>query len=264
MSNPVIIANELPREIVALDHVKLDEAMALCERAHAIAIPSPSLDEPGCRSALAEANRLYNQVNDLEKALEGGRLQVGREISALKAKVDEAVRAATVPLADQRDKLGKKIFGRDRELREMLADRQRKADEEKRRREAEARAAEEAARKAKEEADARARAAEAQGVDLPPPIEPLATAPTTYVRDAEPEPYIPPAPRSAVKARTEYSLRIDDLAKVPVAVAGVVLRKLDEAAALKLLRAGVEIPGLSLVTTEAVGAKGRGGAFSLG
>jgi hypothetical protein len=73
MSNDVIIRNDLPLEIVALQHSTLDEAMALCERAHGIVIPSAKLDEHGCRSALAEASKLYEGSTTWRRQLEAAR-----------------------------------------------------------------------------------------------------------------------------------------------------------------------------------------------
>jgi TolA-binding protein len=265
MSSNVIIANNLPAEIIALEHATLDKALALCERAHAIIIPSPSIDEAGCRSAMAEANRLYDEINGLSKQLDGARLERGREITALKTKVDDAVKAAVVPLEDQRSKLGTKIATADRALRQQVAERQRKLEEERRQREqqaeAERRDAEEKARKAREEVERMAQA----GVDAPPDLAAAAAAPAPPipVRDAEPAPYVAPAPRSSVRVTKTYALEIVDLAQVPREAGGVPLWKFDEAQALKLMKAGVKIAGLRLVESETVGAKGRGGAFAI-
>lgn len=261
MSDNVIIVNDLPREIIAINHETIDAAIALCERAHEIIIPSPAVDEQGCRSALVLANPLYDQINDLAKQLEAERLARGREVTAIKTRIDEAVKAATIPLEDQRARLGQKIFAKDRELKAIIAEKQRRAEEEARRREVERAAAEEARRMAAAEAEAAVAAATAAGVDLPP--DELPQPPPPPVLDAEPAPYIAPAPRSSVKGKPEYSLAVDDWALVPREFGGVALWKFDDAAALKLLKADAKIPGLRLVVTEGVGAKGRSNAFAI-
>ena len=293
-TNDIIIKNELPTEIVALQHTTLDEAMGLCERAHAIVIPAASIDEHGCRSALAEANRLYDSINGLAKQLEEARMERGREITALKGRLDAMVKAATDPLNDQRAKLGSKLLAADRDLKRVLDDRRRAAEAERLRIEAEQRAAAEAAQRAREEAEAAAaRAAEAarKAADVaamtghdPLPDDAVAleaaraaetaaaaaasaaqaqSAAIERTFDAKPAPYVAPAPRSSVKVRTDYSVQVDDLAQVPREVGGVALWKFDDATALRLLRAGMKIPGLTLVATESTAAKGRSSAFAV-
>jgi DNA repair exonuclease SbcCD ATPase subunit len=293
-TNDIIIKNELPAEIVALQHTTLDEAMSLCERAHAIVIPSASIDEHGCRSALAEANRLYDAINGLAKQLEEARMERGREISSLKSRVDAMVKAATDPLNDQRAKLGSKLLHADRELKRIIEDRRRAAEAERLRIEAEQRAAAQAAERARQEAEAAAARAEeaarkaadvaamtghdplpddAVALDAARAAEAAAAAVATAAQaqstaiertfEAKPAPYVAPAPRSSVKVRTEYSLQIDNLSAVPMEASGVTLWKLDEPTVLRLLRAGVKIPGLTLVETETTSSKGRSSAFAV-
>lgn len=258
MSNDITIKNDLPAEIIALQHTTLDQAMTLCERAHGVAIPAAVVDEAGCRSALATANTLYGQINDLSKELEARRLEEGRKISAVKTRLDEAVKAAVKPLEDQRQKLGMKIAGATRDLQAIVDRKRREAEEEARRRQAEVLAQQEAQRKAAEAAAA----ATAKGDDPLPDVVAAAAAPLPLVDDV-PAPYVPPAPTSAVRMVTETTIEVEDLAKIPREIGGVSLWTLDQAACLKLAKAGVTVPGIRVVKTEKTAAKGRGGAFAV-
>lgn len=297
-SNDIIIRHSLPVAIVALQHSTLDEAMELCQRAHEIAIPSATLDEHGCRSQLAECNRLYERINELGKDLEAHRMERGREITALKASLDEAVKAATGPLNDQRARLGTKLMKAKIDLDKVIAEQRAAVERERLRVEAEQRAKAEAAERAEAEAKAKAEAAAeaarraqaeadaaaAAGVAPLPDsqatldaaraaedaaaAEATAAAARTTALDASftpaPQRYVAPAPKMGVKGRTVYSLAVNDLAKVPREIAGAQLWTLNESACLKLLQAGMQIPGLSLVASETTGAKGRSNAFAVG
>lgn len=297
MSDDVIVINDLPPSIVAIQHSTIDRAMALCQRSHDIKIPAAKLDEQGCRSALTEANVLYNIINDLSKELEKDRLERGREITAVKERVDAAVKAATKPLEEQRAFLGQKIAKADRELKAVIAEKLRIAEEDARRREAErqrqveetrkaaekaradAAAAEARAAEAKRKADEQAAAAAAVGKDAMPDDSAIAAAAAAEeakqkadaadqaaavpVFEPIPQAYVAPAPKSAVRSKPEYSLAIDDLTLVPREIAGAQLWTLNEGTALRLLKIGVEIPGLRLIETESTGAKGRSNAFAV-
>lgn len=296
-ANVILIQNDLPAQIVALSHATLDKAMELAERAHGVVIPSATMDEHGCRSALAEANRLYDQVKDLASELEAHRLERGREISAVKSRLDEAVKAATGPLNDQKQRLGTKLLKAKADLDRVIAEQKAAAERERRRLEEEQRAKAEAARRAELEAErlavqaaeaarkaaAEAEAAAARGIVPPPDAEAdlaaqraadhaaaaakAATVARETAIDATFAPpaqrYVPPAPKMSVRASTNHDLVIDDLGLVPLRVGGALLWKLDESTCKKLLKAGAEIPGMHLVEVEGSASKGRSNAFSV-
>lgn len=299
MSTDLVVINALPARIVALNEETLDEAMALCERAHAIVIPDAALDEHGARSAHAAADGLYQKINALAKGLEQQRLAKGREISAVKEKLDEIVKAAVVPLNHQRALLGDKVMMAQRAIEAVVEKRRQEAAAEKARQEAEARraaeeaerqrqAAERAAAEAKRKEQEAAERAAAFNVDLPPddPVvvaaEQARLAAEASQRQAEqarteafqkvfepaPTPYVPPAPKSSMRTSTSYDLEILDLAAVPREVGGVPMFTFDRAAALRMAKEldkhGKAIPGLRLIKTETTASKGRTNAYEVG
>lgn len=243
----LIVTHDLPAQLIALKQEELDEAMALCERAHFLQIGDP--ESADFADAFAKANALYREIQTKEKALDGGRLDIGRKLLAVKKQLDDSVKAATEPLADQRARLGNRIAAADAALRELHARRQREAEEAARKEEERLRAEAEAKRLA-EHAKA---IEEAPPWEAPPQLEPLDGQ--AIVRPVAPA-YVPPPPKSAVRSVTRKVLKVTDPTKIPRDIAGTPLWVLDTKTVERLLRAGIVIPGAELVAETSTAAAG--------
>ena len=245
---PVTVANNLPSVIVCLSPMTLQEAQTLTRAATDMKVESDH--------ALTVSNGIFSQVDKLAKKIAAGRLEITRPIDALKKSIIEAEEAATGPLLKAKAELGQRMItyrdaaekAREEEERKVRAEAEEKARIERARLEAER---QEIIRKQKEEA---AEAEAMFGSDAPPPPPP--PPPVAVVPVME---YIPAGtaiPKSAARTTTRRRIVVVDLDKVPVVLAGVRLLVLDEKAAEKLLKAGVEIPGLKLEEYSTIGSSG--------
>lgn len=235
----ITIANPLPSLVIALPS-------ALSDRA---AVASANLDDALARftdgitnaADFADAGNAYSAAQKLEKDIEKARKEAKAPVLDLGRALDAAAEAATKPLVDARNRLGVVIA--DYQQREA----KRVAEE----RAAAARAlAEQAAEQARHAAEA-ARAARSAEPQLPLPPAPI-------VIPAKVE----AAPKSVVRMVTKYSLRVTAAERIPRKVFDAAdnvyaLMVLDEAAAIRALRAGCEIAGCELVTEEVPAAIGR-------
>lgn len=235
----ITIANPLDALIVALP-------AALSERA---TLASAALDDALARFAngitnaadFDAAGEAYRSAQKLEKDIEKARKDAKAPVLDLGRALDAAADAATRPLSDARNRLGL-VIG-DYQTREA----KRVAEE----RAAAARAiAEQAAEQARQRAEA-ARATLAAEPQLPLPVAPIVIPPKVEA-----------APKSVVRMVTKYSLRVTAAERIPRKVYDDAdnvysLMVLDEAAAIRALRAGVTINGCELVTEEVPAAIGR-------
>ena len=272
MTSAIIVKNELPKEIVALDAEILAKANALVFQSRGLVMTDAA--------GLVAGNTTFKAIDALKKDIEAQRLELTRPIDDLKKAIIEAERQATLPLIEARADLGKRILNLQRKLEAERAEAERKA-----RAEAEAKAAaerarleairqdliakqraeHEAAQKAAEEARAEAEkkakeeaelfgtpvaAVEVQAPAAPPEPPPVVVVPVLdAVRVAE-------VPKGAVRSASRKVLRIVDAAKIPRELAGVVLLVPDEKAIKKLIEAGVAVPGAVLESVEGMAAVG--------
>lgn len=258
---PIVVANTLPAEIMALSQQTLAEVAELTKAAREIEVKDVASLEVG--------NTIFRQVDQLAKAISAGRLEVTRPIDALKKAIIAAEEKATEPLLEAKSDLGKRIITCQKEL-----ERQRLEAEQKAREEAEMKAAEErqrleaerqakiaqqeTERKAAEDA-ARAEAAmfgedpEAVVAKLPPVevIPPVVVIPIVELPSA-----VNPLPRAAVRTTRRQRLVIDNPELVPTMMANVRLLVPDEKSIEKLMKAGVEVPGCRLVDIESIASAG--------
>lgn len=110
----VCVRNTLPQEIVAIDRATLERALTLSEIAGKISVNTAE--------DLLEADRIYINIDTLNKAICAQRLEITRPIDALKAQVIEAERQATIPLKNAKESLGKKMLACKAELEKRRAD----------------------------------------------------------------------------------------------------------------------------------------------
>jgi hypothetical protein len=274
---PVIVANTLPKQFVAIEPATLAHALDLAAQATAL-VPKTAAD-------LDAANTLFKAADALEKAITTQRLELTRPIDTLKAAIMAAERQATLPLGEARKGLADRMLTCKRELDRIAAEERAKAEAEARARaeaerarlEAERqeriareRAAHEAAVKAAQEAAAQERArleAEAELFGAPAdqfesPFEPVMPAyveppPVVIIPEViRPNP-VTAAPKLAVRATTRKVLRIIDASKIPRTIAEAVLLVPDEAAIKKLLLAGLVVPGCELVPAPGTASTGE-------
>lgn len=254
---PIVVANTLPAEILALSQQTLAEVAELTKAAREIDVKDAGSLEVG--------NTIFRQVDQLAKAISAGRLEVTRPIDALKKAIIAAEEKATEPLLEAKADLGKRIIACQKELeRQRLEAEQaareeaeRKAAEERQRLEAERQAKiaqQEAERKAAEDA-ARAEAAmfgedQEAAVAKLPPVEVI--TPVVVVPIVELPPAANPLPKSAVRTTRRQKLVIDDVDLIPTVLANVRLLIPDEKTIEKLMKAGVEVPGVRLVDIETI------------
>lgn len=260
----ITVVNPLPAVLMTLDHAELEAAMALCEQAHAITLPSTSigieLAEDAALTDHAAANKLRAAIGEKAKLLEGQRLDLGRRILALKSQVDETFKAATQPLQDQRDRLAEKIAKADLAFKDLhqrrVAEAERLAREEEARRVAEAEVA-----RAKALADAQT----AASLDAMPDEPVREVVAETFdglgaasVRPVQPV-YVRPPPTTGVRISVRKVLRIIDRAKIPLQINGAWLWTLDERAVEKFIKAGMAFPGGAELVDGEGKAQSKGG-----
>lgn len=264
--NAITIPNALPPTIVALTSETLAQVAALVDQARAVT----TIDTV---EQMRQADDLVAAASKLDRAIEAERKRLKAPILELAQALDEASSEARTPLIGIKSDLGRLILAfqqAENARREAERKRQEELRREAERLEAERRAAEAAAREAARlaEEERRKAAADVAPWDEPAP-EPGPPAPWD---EPEPEPapvHVPtvlppeqqmdmaPIKSRSVTTRAVPRLVIEDLALVPREVAGIQLWKFDEAAALRALKLGAKIPGLSLTADTTVAAKGR-------
>jgi len=194
----------------------------------------------------AAAADKFRAIRDLKKTIEDNRVSVTKPLldaqRAVKARADE--------ITAQLDR-GERML-RDRLSVFEAAERQREAEREAQRR---AEAAERA-RVAAEEA-ARQREAELARTpdDAPYQLDEVPQTAPPVVEAPAPAPAAP-AMKSVTSVRKVQTLKIVDVALIPAELNGVRLLVPDEAAILKLLKAGLTIPGCELEESTTTTARG--------
>lgn len=248
MPNMLTIPNTLPAEFIALDPDKLDAAMALCQASHDVVLADSIMtilkDEPTAVAAMEAANVTYTAIKRLEGEIDESRLVIWRQIDAVAKQLNATAKSATVPLADQRARLGLKI-GRAKLAHDELY-RMRKAEAEN------AARAEEARRGAEAEAARQKQIDEAKAVadmdalpgESPKPLtaEVFDGAGAAAVRQVVAA-YVPPPPKAAARLSKPKIVRVIDANKIPLAINGVRFWTLDERALKKAMEMGMEFPG---------------------
>lgn len=232
--NPIIIANPLDAEIVALSGETREIIAGIVNDAKGITAIRDVSDYDAANLVVSRANRLAKDIEAERKRLKAPVLELSRSL-------DDAAGEAIAPLAGIKMDLGRMILGY------QEAENRRRQEEYRRQQEAARMAAEEAR---KREETARAAIATATVEDLPPPDEAPVHVPEV----------LPPAPpkmmkSSAVTQRTIKEVVIDDATKIPHAINGAVLLIPDTKAIKKLLEAGMAIPGCRLVDRDLIAAK---------
>jgi hypothetical protein len=263
MPSPLIVSNTLPGEFIALDEAKLDEAMALCQASHDVALVDTAAailaDEPSAVAAFEAANRTYRAIQKLESELDESRLAMVRQVRAVEAKINEVAKAALEPLKHQRAELGMKVGIADQAHKQVHQLRLRQAEEAARAEEAR-RVAEAEAARTKALADAQAVAdLDAMPGEAAAPVEASAFdgAGAAAVRPVVPA-YVPPPPKAAARIAVPKVAKIIDANLIPKEIGGIAFWTLDVKAVEKALKLGMKIPGAELVDGEAK-AVGKGG-----
>ena len=175
---------------------------------------------------LTVADDVYKMLKAIETTIETHRKEAKAPVLDLGKKIDSAAKPVIEKLTAGREALGATI--------KAFVDEQTRIREE----------AEEKARKAQEEA--------AQ----PPDREVISDFGDVVT---PPVPAVPPPPvvkSSAIRTKTTKELVIIDIDAVPMKIGNVRLWTLDETKCKGLLKAGVEISGLKLITHTGTGAKG--------
>ncbi len=257
MSAAVIVANNLPAQIVALSDEALAESTKLAAQGSGFVVAD--------LASYTQGTALFKQLESLNKLIAAQRLDMTRPIDELKRQVMDAERRATIPLTAAIESLGRRLLDMKRKLEQERAEAERKAREEaeaKARAERERLEAERAAiikRQQEERAEAERKAAEeaklfgtvAEEIPEAEPPPPVVVVP---VVDAV---MIPAElPKSAVRGSTRKVLVVDDPEKIPRILAGVVLLVPDPKAIEKLLKAGVAVPGCRLESVEGFASAG--------
>jgi hypothetical protein len=246
----ITIPNPLPALLVALSAEAVEQVEALTGRVVALA---PITDAGTMRAA----DTLLSEVRTLAKQVTAARLVMTRPIDALKKAAMEAERAATQPLEAAEMHLAKLVLTWESAERARVEEERRQAEAERTRLQAEEDARAEAERAALQAALQAAVAEEDAYPGTPPAAVPEVSAIAAVPRAIQAA-YVAPAVRSAnVRPSTTYSVEVIDAAAVPVELAGIMLRPIDTAAALRLLRQGATIPGIRLVSEDGFARKGQ-------
>lgn len=263
VTSAVVVANNLPHELLALSGEALAQANALTSKAALLIITheQPTIDA---------ASAVFKEMGKLTKGIAEQRLAITRPIDALKEAIIAAERKATVPLLSAIAELGPKIHKAEQERDRLREEAARKAREEAERKAKEERDRLEKARQeliAKQEAE-RAEAQrladeeaamfgeKAEPIAAPEPPPPVVIVPVVET----PAQLATAVPKSAVRKYVKEVLVINDASKIPRYIEGIALLVPDEKAIEKLMKAGVKIDGCELVDKEKIGAAGSRGA----
>ena len=253
-SNALVIANELPSNIVVLDHETKQRVTALITQAQAITVTDVA--------TLGQAEDLFVEVKALGKQISAARLETTRPLDDLKKRIIAAEREATQPLEQQEKRLGSEVVAFRREV-------ERRRQEEERRIRQEREAAE---RKAREEAEQRRREAEEAAAEEAALFGEAATVIPAVEEPApviipEKMPTTPNLGKSVVRTVKRKVLVVDDQAKVLLAIARDIVAAhnenrqpmlaqaidINKKSLLDLLKAGVPIDGARVVEDDGHG-----------
>lgn len=233
------VPNTLPETIVALS----SEATGKIFRATCAISTAEVVDVPTSIIADAAHKAGFRLLAEIDK----NRLECKRPIAALGEQLDAAAAQGTAELRTQLELLGQRLikFEKEENERRMAAHRAREAEARRLQAIEDARA-EEARKAALLEAELSAPLGEAPALDdvtveLPRMVDP------------------PPPPEvfksKAVRANITTRLHIDDASKIPHDINGAPLWVPDEKTIKKLMDAGVQVPGCTLVRVESVASK---------
>lgn len=184
--------------------------------------------------ALTAADSTMIECRGLLKAVEAERVRVKAPFLDIGKQIDAAAAGVADKLTIAAKSLQSRIFAYQQEQNRLRVEAEAEAN--RKREEAEARQRAEQAR-IDEEARKKAQEAKDKGTPPPAPVVRPVMAPIAPV-------YVPPVVKSTSTTVTKKTvLIVDDINLIPREIAGVTLLVLDESAALKLLKAGVTIPG---------------------
>jgi hypothetical protein len=190
---------------------------------------------------LAEADEIQKSTKDLLKDIEAERVRVKAPFLAVCKQIDEASGEVMDKLKVCGKTLGNKIltFSQEQERIRQAAETAARIEREK----AEALARAEAE---KINAENRRKAEEAKAANRPPPAPVTVTLPKPVVQA-----YVPPAIKSTSTTTMKRKvLVIDDKTQIPWSIQEVELLTVNETAIIKLLLAGIKVPGCRIEERE--------------
>lgn len=267
MTQLVKITHKLPNPILPITQKTLAERDALIADAleHKV-IGKKNFDR---------ANAVVQAMHSLEKDIEASRTEANKPVLIINRAINKAAKDAVVVLERERKRLAQNIAAY---VRAVNAERERAEQENLRK----IREQQEAEDRKRQEEEARLQAEQAQATQetdeveadepgqLIPPTGPQAgQAPPRPTSAAEqwatgytPEPAPSPAPlelevvpervQSAVSIKRVKKLHIIDRTKIPFQIQNAQLLTVNEGAILRLLKAGINVPGCELVEEEQI------------
>lgn len=246
-SNDLIINNELPSNIVVLDHETKEHVAALIIQADAIKVSDPE--------TLKMAESLFVEIKALNKCILDARMEITRPLDDLKARIIAAQRSATDPLEKHEKRLASDVVLYRRKVEQQRLEEENKIRMEKMAAERKAREEAERKRREAEEAAAEEAALFGEAVTVIPAEEP------TTVIIPERVSSVPDLGKSVVRTVVRKKLQVDDRNKVLLAIARDIVAAhnenrqpmlaqaitINDKALLDLLKAGVPIDGARIV-----------------